>query len=261
MKSILQRALPGLLLCSMVLAAQADTPPASAKFGSLSYPAKGNIQLDEGTLDLWVISNFDTDSPLDKTPQGRNWRALLIALNFPEEKWKYVMQFIEWGNAFAMIGYCDPAQPYVWFGPPHWKAGEEHHVVFTWSGRKRSVFIDGICEWKANKGLNNARDVDAQGEIKGDLTAAQLTLGGGYSYVTIDEVQIRTVALTPEEIVKAKDAPLTADKYTLLLDHCDGGKAEIISGHSSETGGALVGTYEMVDGKFGKAIKLWKETQ
>jgi hypothetical protein len=236
--------------------AHAQAPPPLAEFGTLDYPARGNIQLDEGTLDLWVISNFDTDF---KPQKDLAWQATLFNLVFPEEGWHYPLYFIPWANGFALVGYGVPQQRYVWLGPPHWKPGEPHHVVMTWSGRKRSMFIDGICEWKGSKGMNISKDVEVEGELHGELTAAILRIGGGNSSITIDEIQIRRIALTTEEIIKSKDAPLVADANTLLLDHCDGGPPEIIGGQTGETAGKLTGKHEIVNGKFGKAIKLWVE--
>ena len=237
--------------------AQSPAPPPPAEFGTLTYPARGNIQLDEGTVDLWVVSNFDTDHVPAKGEPG--WQATLFSLVFPEHNWHYPLYYIAWGNAFAFVGYNHPGHRYVWLGPPHWKPGEVHHVVMTWSGRKRSLYIDGNFEWVGRKGKGVSRDVEVEGELTGDLTAATIEIGRGGSHVTVDELQIRRVALTHEEVVKAKDAPLVADANTLLLDHCDGSPPEIIGGQTGETAGAISGAYEYVDGKFGKALKLWKE--
>jgi hypothetical protein len=236
----------------------ANPPPASVEFGLISYPASGNIQVDEGTVDLWIVNDFDSDYPPDKSGKDLNWQATLFNVVFPEQNWHYPLYFIAWANGYAWVGYADPPQPYVWMGPPHWKPGEVHHIVMTWSGRKRSIFIDGICEWQGIKGKNVARDVDVGAPIRGDLTTALLQVGSSRSFLTIDEIQIRNIALTPEEIVAAKDAPLTADSRTLLLDRCDGGPPEIILG-GGEGGRKLTGVYQIVDGKFGKAIRLWKE--
>jgi hypothetical protein len=230
--------------------------PAMADKGGLTYPASGNIQLDEGTLDVWVISNFDTDATPAK-PAADQRAATLFSLTFPDENWKYVIYFIPWANAFALVGYAQPGQGYIWLGPPHWKPGEAHHVVCTWSGRKRGLFIDGNCEWKGAKGAASSGNVEVCGPLHGDLTRALLEFGN--SFITFDEIQIRNVALTPDEVVKAKDAPLMADEHTLLLDHCDGGPAEIIGGPAGPAGRVVVGKYQLVDGKFGKAMQMWVE--
>ena len=247
------------LVWLVAVATHAQTLPAMAEFGDLTYPASGNIQLDEGTVDLWVSIPFDTDvKELSASGEDRR-RAALFTLVFPDENWHYTLYFIHWADAFAMVGYTEPQQRYVWVGPPHWKPGESHHVVLTWSGSKRSVFIDGNCQWVGKKGPGVSKNVVVEGDLHGDLTKAAIHIGRGHSFFTVDEIQIRAVALTEEEIVQAKDAPLKADANTLLLDHCDGSPPEVIGGQTGETAGSLSGAYEYVDGKFGKAIKLWKE--
>jgi hypothetical protein len=246
-----------LLFCFSGSAISRAQLPPQAEFGGITYPAKGNIQLDEGTLDMWVISQFDTDTPPHKTEGGRNWRAAFFNLVFSDDKASFIIHYLSWAQCFAMVGYCKPPQPYVIVGPPHWKAGEVHHIVFTWSGSMRSVFIDGNSEWVGGKGPLTSKNVDVQADIRGNLAAGLIQIGGNSSHITVDEIQIRRLALTPEEIIKAKDAPLAVDANTLLLDHCDGGPPEVMQGEKPAE--ILSGKYEIVDGKFGKAIKLWKE--
>src|SRR5688572_28297434 len=85
------------------LAQGADPPPTSVEFAQLSYPASGNIQLDEGTVDLWIISDFDTDYPPDKSGKDLNWQATLFNVVFPEQKSHYPLYFIAWANGFAWV--------------------------------------------------------------------------------------------------------------------------------------------------------------
>src|SRR5262249_52989967 len=60
--------------------AKPAAPPAGAKvYGSLSYPAAGNIQLDEGTIEIWVTTNVDTTI---RPPNGENWGVCLFDLQF-----------------------------------------------------------------------------------------------------------------------------------------------------------------------------------
>ena len=246
--------LVALLTVLLVPAVHAQSLP-PAQFGNLVYPAPGNIHLDEGTLDLWLIGDFDTDRDKATATGPDNRSAVFFMLMFPDENWKYSFFFVGWADALALVGYNDPGQRYIWVGPPHWKAGERRHVVMTWSGRKRSLYIDGVSDWVGSKGKRASRDVEVEGEFMGDLTRAFIQIGGGHSYLTVDEIHIRRIALTTAEVLAEKDAAPVADVNTLLLDHCDGGPPTI-SGSEGER--QLTGTYEIVDGKFGKAIKLWK---
>src|SRR5262245_10972632 len=117
---MMNRLVAASLLWLMATLTHAQAPPPPSEFGALEYPARGNIQLDEGTVDLWVISNFDTDY---KPQKDLAWQATLFNIVFPEENWHYPLYFIAWANGFALVGYGVPQQRYVWLGPPHWKPG------------------------------------------------------------------------------------------------------------------------------------------
>ena len=257
--SIPKPLLPIFLALFAASAHSEQQPPPPGEYGALEYPARGNIQLDEGTVDIWVTAIFDTDFKADRTGKIGAWQATLLDLVFPDENWHYPLYFIAWANGFAFVGYTQPPQRYVSAGPPRWKPGESHRVTLTWSGRKRSVFLDGISAWVGAKGAYSSRDVIVEGELHGDLTSAVIRIGGGNSALIVDEIQIRRIALTTDEVVKAKDAPLVADANTLLLDHCDGGVPEIIGVQTGETKGNLTGVFDIVDTRFGKGIRLWRE--
>ena len=228
------------------------------KYGSVSYPAPGNFDLDEGTMEMWVAADMDTED--------KKFGAMLFDLQAPQgESWHYPIMFV--GGSIAQIGYCKPRHSYVWAGKANWKAGEQHYFVFTWSGRARSIYIDGkhIETTKAQGPLQgegrgySSKDVMVEGFLNGQMTGATLMVGGQYSPITLDEVRISSVAKTEEEvsaIFAAKKAPMR-EPTTLLLDHCDGGPAEVVSGFSGEKGAKIKGETKVVDGHFGKAIQLW----
>jgi hypothetical protein len=236
------QALACLLFCSVSLHAQ--------QFGNLIYPARGHIQLDEGTVELWIVCGYDVE---DKQKAAGTYFNLV----FPDPPAHYVLTHIGWGGALAMVGYTFPQQSYVWSEKLNWKPGETHHIAWTWSGRKRSLFVDGrIGRGRPGHGplqgegrVDTSEDVVVEDWIHGDLTNAQLMIGRAHSRFTIDELRVSSVARPIEEIARQMNAAPTADAYTLLLDHCDGG----------ETIGQLNGGYEIVDTQFGKGIKLWKE--
>lgn len=222
-------------------------------YGNLTYPAKGNIQLDEGTVELYVTSGFDFEA------EGQTY-GTLFDLIFPDEKWHYVIMCINWSHGISMVGYTQPQQAYVSFGRPRWKPGESHVVQWTWSGKKRTLLMDGKRKSEGKGGvISESVDVVVEGPIQGDLSKALIMVGLQHSNFTIDEIRISSIARTPEELAALKDTAPVADAHTLLLDHCDGGPAEVISGRSGETGGILEGAYEIAPGKYGKAIQLWKE--
>jgi hypothetical protein len=96
----------------------------------------------------------------------------------------------------------------------------------------------------------------------GTQTGAKLNIGRMHSVFTVDEIRVSSIARTPEEIAQifeAGKAP-ARDEFTLLLDRCDGGPAEVISGLSGETGGTLTPGFKVIENaRFGKGITLWTE--
>ena len=221
------------------------------QFGNLTYPAKGHIHLDEGTVELWIVCGYDVE---DKQTAAGTYFNLI----FPDQPAHYVLIHINWGGALAMVGYTFPQQSYVWSEKLNWKPGQPHHIAWTWSGRKRSLYIDGkIGKGQPGHGplqgegrVDTSANVIVEGWLHGDLTNAQLMIGRGHSVFTIDELRVSSVARPLAEIQQQMNAAPVGDAYTLLLDHCDG---------TPNDGGQLSGSYEIVDTKFGKGIKLWKE--
>lgn len=228
-------------------ALSAQTPQCA----SLSYPAKGHFDLDEGTVELWIVPGFDAD---DK----HNSAATYFNLVLPEQAGHYVLMHVGWGGALAMVGYVFPQQSYVWSEKLKWKAGESHHIAWTWSGRTRSIFIDGkVGKSPPGHGplqgegrIDSSQDVVVEGWLRGDMTNARIVIGRGSSRFTLDELRISSIARPVEEIAAQMTSASVADAYTLLLDHCDGVPAN---------GGELTGSFEIVEARFGKGIKLWKD--
>lgn len=260
-----------LLVCLLLLAvqivslgAEPSSPGAPRRFASLTYPAAGNIDLDEGTVELWLIANSDTS-----IHSGNN--LVFFDIRHAEGTHFYfgAMNIGVQPKAIAVVGFTNPRQSYVWGGPLLWKPGELHYVAFTWSGKSRSVFIDGkhresdrLAPPLQGEGRgHSSKDVIVEGWLHGNLSTTQLLVGMEHSPMTVDELRVSSIARTPEEIAATfeRRSALANDACTLLLDHCDGGPAAAISGFSGETGAQLLGSGKVVDGVMGKAIQLWTE--
>jgi hypothetical protein len=233
---------------------------ADRKYGNLIYPAAGNIQLDEGTVEIWLISGFDSEP---ETKDSASW-CCPFDLIFPSENAHYILNFITWGKALAQVGYGKLQHSYVWTRTLVWKPGEFHHLAWTWSGRKRSVYVDGTAGGKGTKGETPA-EVTVEGPLVGDLTDARIEIGRGHSPITIDGVRISSIARTSEEIAKGWQSAPKRDAMTLLLDHCEESDPEVIAESKERTPEGevvrrrLEGGHEWVKGRFGNAIQLWAE--
>lgn len=250
-----------LCLCAFVsLCLLSHTQAADRKYGNLIYPASGNIELNEGTVEIWLISGFDSEP---ERKDSSSWCSP-FNLTFPSDNAKYVLNFLTWGKAIVQAGYGKIQHSYVWTRPLVWKPGEFHHLAWTWSGRKRSVYVDGTAGGKGPKGEIPVEQT-VEGPLAGDLTDARIEIGSGHSPITIDEVRISSIARTPEEIAKGWQSAPKKDATTLLLDHCAEGDPEVIAESRERTlAGAVIrrrleGGHESVKGRFGNAIQLWTE--
>lgn len=253
-----------IILAAFLLAHASLASAAEPKqYGSITYPAAGNIDLDEGTFDIWVVCGYDTDAP----NKQQHTMTIFDLKPIPEEPFHYYLGMVN--GSLAQIGFVVPRQSYVWAGALHWKTGERHLVTWTWSGRKRSIFIDGkIRESGPNEQRlqgegrgNSSADVVVEGWLRGNLSRAQLIIGLRQSFMTVQGVRISSTAHSSDEVARtfADAGKLTRDAHTLLLDHCDGEPAEVISGFSGERGAALSGSYKVIESTFGKALQLWVE--
>jgi hypothetical protein len=248
-----------ILFAVLATGASAQKP---VSFGSLTYPAPGNIDWDEGTLELWIVNQFET------VPKSTNSMNLFDIRLPSSDGAHYYLGYIGWANSLAQIGFSNPRHSYIWSDKLKWKPGERHYIAWSWSGRVRSLFIDGHSSESGpfdpplqgeGRGRSSA-SVVVEGELRGNMTGAQLIVGGG-SLFAIDEIRISSVARSTNEIarVHAATTPPSRDAFTLLLDHCDGSAPEIISGLSGEKAGSISGAHKFVDGQFGKALQLWSD--
>ncbi|MBI4027426.1 MAG: hypothetical protein HY360_20745 [Verrucomicrobia bacterium] len=251
-----------LIACALLLATVLNANAAGRKYGNLIYPARGNIELDEGTVELWLINGLDMGAA------SKELAACPFDLIFPDQNAHYILNYIHWGKAIAQVGYGKLNHSYVWSPPLAWKPGEFHHLAWTWSGRKRSVYADGTAGGKGNKRGHEydiPAEVTVEGPLVGDLTDGRIEIGRGYSAIIIDEIRISSIARTAEEIAKGWQAAPKKDATTLLLDHCEEGDPDVIAISKERTlegeliGRRLEGGHESVKGRFGNAIQLWTE--
>lgn len=232
----------------LIAAGVARAEPAKRSFGTLYYPAAGNIHYDEGTVEMHVIWAFD--SAVDVDAYCCPWD-----LRLPRENWHFVFNHINWGNAFALVGYTNPQQRYVWSRKLDWKQGEPHHIAFTWKGHRRSVYLDGSPVASSKGG--RSKDVEVEGWFQGNKTDGRMVIGYAHSFMIVDEFRVSSIARGDAELAESATRAPQADRFTLLLDHCDGNGPVVHGGVAAGEAWHLSGTHEIVDGRFGKAIRLW----
>lgn len=215
--------------------------------GMIEYPARGNIQLDEGTVEIYLTTLSDVSEP----PQPKS--LPLWELNLKDSDEKITMSYIPDAKRFAVVGYVRPVQ-HSWVishkeGQPGitWKSGEYHVIAFTWKGDRRQIYVDGIP----------GDDTKVESSYQLNPAKCTIQLGGMFNASwQIDEIRISSVRRTAEELRQGIASAPQPDIYTLLLDHFDADTPEVQQGNPAtgirqQTGKALP-----VRGRLGGALSL-----
>lgn len=104
----------------------------------LIFRAKGNFRPDEGTCSLWVQPRFRGDS------------TDIYCTFFGAEKWGMLYKYLK--HTSLTFGTAKPERDlYYDCNVPsiaHWRSGDWHHVVVTWSRQadQRRAYVDGALE-------------------------------------------------------------------------------------------------------------------
>jgi hypothetical protein len=120
----------------------------AAPGGILSYPQAGNVSFADGTVEMWVAPQYDGDNAVYAVTPGTPQAQVLF-----HSFWGGIG-----GELILAIGTNDGGVPYFYVGAAGvyagyqqasgiagWKAGEWHHLAFTYStanGRLR-IYVDG----------------------------------------------------------------------------------------------------------------------
>ncbi len=222
---------------------------------TVTYPAKGNINLDCGTVEMWVKPLFqDTLTAVPEEERSTEYNRDIWYFRTA----KGDMFNLYWGGnnpgLVAFTHFADTQDyPGIWFNP-FWTPGEWHHIALTWSKEKMSIWSDGelLGEYKKE-------------DISKMSIFAEIVLGGRSAFL-IDEFRISDIIRTSFDL----NQPPIVDEHTLLLDRFDEDftpdgrrrtKAVKISKECGVSGGLVSKDAKFVPGKFGQAIQLLSETE
>lgn len=209
-------------LCAMGVAISASS---AGQWGSVELPALGIFDLEECTVEAWVLFEFEP-SHLVRTI----WRGVGLLFAFEEPKregyagtgmsiifgLKNTSRHGETTSACVMrVGFYVEGRevPYpvlpecTFFGKQKW-----HHIAVSWKeGRYLHVYLDAK--------LSATRQFPYSVE-RGVSSKAKFIIGSwGFfreNSVAIDELRISSVAREPEEL-GYHHSPLLPDPFTLLL--------------------------------------------
>jgi hypothetical protein len=253
---------------TIALAARADEPFAVKygpdKFAKIEYPAAGNVKMQEGTFESWVRLGYEPSrrtklrwySPMTffrvGVPGGATSISLVASHGYSEGLDRH-------GASLRLSGDVTSASldaPYD--DLPNWHQGTWHHLAVTWKrvGAKMrlGIFVDGK--------LQASEEREPEGPIVLPEDAV-IGVGAHYfnsCYATVDGVRLSVVERTPEEIARSAEQEMAWDRLTLLLDRFErveqSGRRRAVTTTEKGDAGTVLGTYEIVHGKFGNAVKL-----
>jgi hypothetical protein len=116
---------------------------------TLSYTATGNIASTQGAVEFWFRPNWNGDDGGNHTLFWWGEDPVFFHLRKDGISNLVFDRFFDGGSCGAPVNVAD------------WKAGEWHHLAFTWEGTAMVLYVDGrvvaqaICEGVANPGASS----------------------------------------------------------------------------------------------------------
>ena len=188
--------------------------------GSLRFGRENNLDLDEGTIELWVALRAGGDDPV----YSSRWQVLFF-YQAPDGDSLWIAQAEDSGILYA--GGNVDGQWQSAYGPRGdmrgWQAGEWHHLALTYSagGNFMRFYVDGILAADTN-----------EGHYWPPLATGSAFYVGGdpwnqAAYYLLDEVHLSGHAATSEEIAARAQrlGPPRANEVWLATDSLAPGDA------------------------------------
>lgn len=238
--------------------------PGPQHFARITYPALGNIELDEGTVEMWVRNDFD--------PQSRITNRFYCPISYfsvrlaMKRRLSLMVRHTTGRRGKVLRGAKD-----LWATAGKASGGPRLHAL-GWKNKGEWRFI--AMSWKY-KGAKYVRKLYVDGKYLGATSArqermelepdARICVGSyylNYCFAAVDQLRISAVERTPAEIAAGFKNGLKGDKLTLLFDDftdiTPAAKKNGLAISKARNGvvGRIHGSYELIAGKFGQAIKL-----
>lgn len=222
---------------------------------SLTYPAPGNIDMRQGTLETVVTVDFD---PAESLANKQNYGLFNLKHtngNMVCWFWDYQGQGM-WFYVGIGAGYPQTYPVHITANNLGWKKGETHHLALTWSDKTR-MYVDGKLA---------AESAPHEGWLTDDLAGTLLqfgSVGSDPSGFTLHELRLAKDVASPEQLaataaqLQAQGSKLALPDTpdTLLLDHFAGltangqpQPAAKLSAAGSLRGGTLARPGSMAEG-------------
>lgn len=222
-----------------------------ASAAGIEYPAAGNFDPAEGTIEVWITPMADDLYP----PDDGKYRKLFDFFSVVSpDNWSCVST---WARYKAQIGprvsmnskKMNKGLSTILTSMKHvrpWQKGERRHFAFVWKGRNMAMYSDGqpISE-------EHQQGVGLDGSMAG-LPFFVGSKDGDDTPVILNAVRISSVAKPAAALAGAEPGE---EIFTLLLDRfdvpkkLDGGRTRPEAMHSlqdGEAGGKIIGHARLV---------------
>jgi len=223
---------------------------------TLTYPALGNIDLSEGTIEAWIILKFD---PTPDTVEGTRLPFTFLTIKSDPDNYLWLLWRIRRSHTGPYATSKSNGNKFTpnWGLVEGWAEGEKHHIAFCWEQGRNWWIIDGKKMGEVKQGLRHNIPINER---------LKIVLGGREDgKLIIDDLRISLVARNETEVGFHAPGSLNVDPVTLLLDtfddafECDGimqTKPEVMMPSTQQTGGVPDKRCEFVPGISGTGLKL-----
>ena len=157
----------------------------------LSYPARGNLQLAEGTVGAFFIPGFDTSQ-----------KAILFRI----ERAGGPELTLTWDKGLSFGGRKRVT------AEMNWRQSRSQHIAVAWRQQADTTDIAILVNGKLV-----GRGALPRSYFAGELAADDRIVIGGERTLVLDEFRISSVARQP----RGRPAVIEHDEHTLLLDHLE----------------------------------------
>ena len=134
------------------------------------YPAKGNINLKQGTLQMWVTVDFDPNAKVASDLPSTKRDGLnqpLCEIRFPDGNWVLFFWNIDHRGMRVVVSEFGKRPYRLLIGSyTAWEKGDKHLLTLSW-GKEVAIYVDGnkLISKSCNNGLfNKDKNLD-EGEI------------------------------------------------------------------------------------------------
>ena len=207
----------------------------AAAAGRVAIPAKGNIDLRQGTLECWLRPTFDPSEEYEEGVSLSSYNRQFFTLITADQEVLILYYNADDRSMRVVTKKADGTYPVILSGPVRMPTDEWCYVGLSW-GEELRLNVNGTI----------ARH-DVKGTVAGSVEQATIDLE--LTHFRVDELRISKVARPPEGVPSGE---LPDDADTLFLDRCEAlGRPGRRADSSTPV---TTPNCALVEGRFGQAI-------